>query len=223
MQSNLVRAALGCAILAFSASAATATNKPIPGIDVIVKKNPGGNAITATTDENGQITLRNLAPGDYEIDIDGPTLKATVDKISGRPLIGNGAQVLSIGIGGGFFGGSSHSSSSHQGAGPAQGTSHPSGTPTNSGDSGVSVNLNQMVATDNDSKSGNAPMITFTATVTPSSPGNAAPTGVVTFLSETPYCRDNSSQGMRIGFTVPEGPPALFKSNLRITWYTPGD
>ncbi len=235
MKTNLVRAALACAVLAVSAGASSSyaslpstvedgdgNGNELPGVHVVVKQVDGGTVLSAATDSKGYIAVDSLRPGRYEIFVDGPSLMAAVDKIAPPPKKSSG---LNVGIGGGFFGGSSHSSSSHQGAGPAQGTSHPSGTTTNSGDSGVSVNLNQMVARDSDSGSanGNVPMITFTATVNPSSPGSSAPTGTVSFLSETPYCRDTALQGMRIGFTVPEGAPVAFKSNLRVTWYSPSD
>jgi hypothetical protein len=206
MKTNSVRAAFACAVLAFTCTAAMATNKPIPGIDVIVKKNPGGNAITATTDAGGQIILKDLAPGDYEINIDGPSFVAAMDKIA--PPAPEKSSGLSVGIGG-MFGGSSHSSSAHQGAGPA-GPSHGSSSSSGGGVGvGVSVPLG---GGDSGSGVGPAPMVTFTATVTPSSPGGSAPTGTVSFLSETPYCRDVAGQGMRIGFTVPAGPEAIKNS-----------
>jgi hypothetical protein len=44
------------------------SNNPIPGIDVVVRKKPAGNAIpTAKTDGTGQATFRQLEPGTYEV------------------------------------------------------------------------------------------------------------------------------------------------------------
>ncbi|MES2002274.1 MAG: carboxypeptidase-like regulatory domain-containing protein [Pseudomonadota bacterium] len=45
-----------------------ASETPIPGVDIIVKKKPGGVAIVAnTTDKSGQFTARFAEPGDYTI------------------------------------------------------------------------------------------------------------------------------------------------------------
>lgn len=43
-------------------------NNPIPGIDVVVRKKPAGNAIgQSTTDAQGQLTFKQLGPGDYDV------------------------------------------------------------------------------------------------------------------------------------------------------------
>jgi hypothetical protein len=212
MKTNFVCAAFVCAVLTLSTSTAFATVTPIIATPVILEHDPAGIVATGTTDGDGNVTFRGLAPGKYVLIIDGPGFVAAMDRLAPPSEKKSGG--LSVGIGGGFFGGSSHSSSSHQGAGPAQGASHSGGSTTTSGDSGVSVNLNQMVARDNASGSGNgAPMITFTATVTPSSP-STTPTGTVSFMSETPYCRDVAGQGMRIGFTVPGSGTSEVKLSL---------
>ncbi len=46
---------------------------PIPGIDIIVKKNPGSQPIISTqTDVNGEFSFENLPNGDYKIWVDMP-------------------------------------------------------------------------------------------------------------------------------------------------------
>ena len=68
MKSSFVRAALAALALSFSVTAAMATNDPIPGVDIIVKKNPGGLAVVvATTDAKGKFSARVAAPGNYTL------------------------------------------------------------------------------------------------------------------------------------------------------------
>ena len=44
------------------------SNQPIPSVNVMVRKQPGGGAIsTAKTDGNGQTTFRQLEPGTYDV------------------------------------------------------------------------------------------------------------------------------------------------------------
>ncbi|MES2284167.1 MAG: T9SS type A sorting domain-containing protein [Bacteroidota bacterium] len=64
------------------------TNKPIPGIDIVVKKNPGGIAIQEViTDINGDFTLQKLPPPgtgesyDLFVDIPGLHMSGTYDII----------------------------------------------------------------------------------------------------------------------------------------------
>jgi hypothetical protein len=57
--------------LACSIPAARAANEPIPGVDIIVKKNPGGIVATAHADKVGRFTLRLTEPGDYTVTTSG--------------------------------------------------------------------------------------------------------------------------------------------------------
>jgi hypothetical protein len=51
------------------------TNKPIPGVDIIVEKNPGGGAFREVkTDANGNYSIGNLSIGQYRIFVDIPGL-----------------------------------------------------------------------------------------------------------------------------------------------------
>ena len=213
MKTNSVRAALTCAALAFTSAAALAGANPIPGVDVIVKKHPIGNSIAATSDADGRITLKGLTPGDYEITISGKTLIVTMDKLApAAPAKKESRSSFSLGIGGflGGGGGSSRSASPVQGAAPAK----PAGG-SQSGGGGIGIGMNvPLDGGDSKSDGGNAPTITFTATVSPTS---SQPTGTVSFLSETPYCRDTAGQGMRMGFTVSGSGPSDVQLSLTAT------
>ncbi|HEY4942651.1 MAG TPA: hypothetical protein VII56_14575 [Rhizomicrobium sp.] len=79
MKTNLVRAALACAVLAFTSMAAMASVDPIPGVDVIVKKN--GLAVSQTqTNGTGQVVLK-LPPGDYVLTVNGPSLVKAIARL----------------------------------------------------------------------------------------------------------------------------------------------
>ncbi len=54
-------------VLAFSGEAAWATINPVPGVDIVVRKNPGGIPVSATTDSGGTYKFIGLAPGEYEL------------------------------------------------------------------------------------------------------------------------------------------------------------
>ncbi|HEY5347040.1 MAG TPA: carboxypeptidase-like regulatory domain-containing protein [Rhizomicrobium sp.] len=95
MKTNLVRTALACAVLLLAATAAMAGD-PIPGVDVDLGKNPGGNAITATTDADGRIVFKGLTPGDYVLVIDGKSLDAAIDKSA--PHSGSGGSTIRVEI-----------------------------------------------------------------------------------------------------------------------------
>lgn len=62
-------AALALAVgLACWGSAALATNNPIPGVDIIVKKNPGDSiVVTPTSDHSGKFSVKLKEPGNYTI------------------------------------------------------------------------------------------------------------------------------------------------------------
>jgi len=68
MKSNFVRAALAVLALVLAATGAMASETPIPGVDIIVRKKPGGSAIVvATTDASGKFTARLAEPGNYSL------------------------------------------------------------------------------------------------------------------------------------------------------------
>ena len=46
-----------------------ATNDPIPGVDIIVRKNPGGIIMHLTTDKTGALDLSKLPKGRYSFEV----------------------------------------------------------------------------------------------------------------------------------------------------------
>lgn len=220
MKKNFVRAALICIALALSTTVAMATNDPIPGVDIIVEKNPGGSVVIQThTDANGSLTLRGLAPGDYVIEFGGKSLVATMDRlVPPAPVKKSSGSSFSLGIGGMFGGGSSRS---NEGKGPVGGERNsgrvtgiavdpndPSGNRMNNGGNssgGVGLGINIPIGGDGNSGSGgvNAPIISMTLTVS-GTPGGSRGTDAreSSFLSQTPYCRDTAGQGMKFGFKI---------------------
>ena len=61
---------VGLALL-LPGAAALAIGEPIPGIDIVVRKNPGGNIINAPTGSDGTYQLQGLAPGNYDLSVGG--------------------------------------------------------------------------------------------------------------------------------------------------------
>lgn len=65
---SFVAAISALAFVVMSASSAWASNQPIPGIDVVVQKKPSGAPIAkGTTDAKGEVTFKELAPGQYTV------------------------------------------------------------------------------------------------------------------------------------------------------------
>lgn len=70
---------VGLALL-LPGAAALATSNPIPGVDIIVKKNPGGIAVSAPTGADGAYQFKGLAPGNYDLSVAGQRVQTiTVD------------------------------------------------------------------------------------------------------------------------------------------------
>lgn len=85
--------ALACVTLA----GAQASNQPIPGIDVVIQKQPGGGAIVArgSTDAKGEIVLKDLPAGAYKVVLTGKPLDEPA-KIKGSTAI---VAILALGVG----------------------------------------------------------------------------------------------------------------------------
>lgn len=235
MKTNFVRAALACAVLALSATAAIAEpGKPIEGTDVGLDHKPdppGGRVANGVTDNEGNVRFGKLAPGEYVLVIDGPTLVRAMDRLA-LPVPAKHDSGPSVGLSvGGLFGGGGSHHSDHQGAGPTQG-SH--GGTHSGGGIGLGVALGD-VNGDGTPDSVVRPgdqidRIAFTLVVT-ASPGGSVTASLSgsassrapdargsTFSSETPYCRQTAGQGMHIGFTVPEGAPANVEMSIFDRW-----
>ena len=66
---SLVPCAALAAGLLIASQIVSAAGKPIPGIGVTVKKNPGKNTSNARTNQNGQFTASDLEPGSYTVSL----------------------------------------------------------------------------------------------------------------------------------------------------------
>lgn len=77
--------------------------EPIPGVDVIVRKNPGGIMVgQTTTDAKGEFTLKELPPGSFRVEIDGKSLvAATAGKRTTGPGTppGDGPPIIAVLVG----------------------------------------------------------------------------------------------------------------------------
>ncbi|HEY4941359.1 MAG TPA: prealbumin-like fold domain-containing protein [Rhizomicrobium sp.] len=157
----------------------------LTGADLIVKRGDGSVVTKMQTDDHGQITIKGLAPGDYVIEIDGPSFVAAMDRLA-PPARHDSGPSVSLGIGGMFGGGGSHHSN---------GGARPIGS-SNGGPHG-------------DSAAGGAGLVvsagaTNTSVSIPVTLAiNIGDSGK--FSSTTPYCPDTAGRGMRFGFTVPKG------------------
>jgi hypothetical protein len=214
MKMNLVRAALACCALTLAATQAAAVDtaqgkhagymwQGLAGINVSVSRvAPDGAAVAVSresTDAKGKIVLKGLAPGDYEVDIDGPSLVAAMDTVVVVAERKAEDSPVSVSIGGGLFGGSKQSKSETNGhPGMPGGSSHDN--PSSGGGVGASVSVpvggGEKAAND----LGN---LGWTGAGSIGIEIKLGPLGG--FSSQASYCRDSASHGLRIGFTVPEG------------------
>lgn len=80
MKTNLVRAALVCAVLAFTSTAATAGGDPIPGVDVVVHAHHGGSLMVQKK--------TNPTPTKPPIDLEGGKLKQNPQYETVKPMRG---------------------------------------------------------------------------------------------------------------------------------------
>ena len=71
-------AAIAAIFLGVFTDAAQAIDDPIPGVDIIVKKNPGGIAMHATTDKAGSFVFDNLGAGTYVLSVSAPQTKTAI-------------------------------------------------------------------------------------------------------------------------------------------------
>lgn len=80
-------------------------NEPIPGVDIIVRKKPGGSiVVVATTDREGRFSGRFAEPGDYTISfacrakVPCPRFAATI-AANGQPLKSSEAMTYDLTVG----------------------------------------------------------------------------------------------------------------------------
>ena|GEM_PF-2848349 len=221
MKSTSRSAALaGVFLMMSSAGALAAPGDPLSGTSVGLEGDPGDIVISrGVTDERGNVRFDNLAPGDYVIVIDGPTLAKAMDaRGPSKPERHGGGSSFSIGVGG-MFGGSHHS---HEDGGPTGGERHsgriggvavdpndPSGDRVNSGGrstGGVGLGLNVPLGGRDTSPEPGYP-ITAINIVLPSNPDAATiDWGDGSAVStETAYCHDSAVHGMKFRVTVGRG------------------
>lgn len=84
-------AIIAAVFLGLFASRALAIGDPIPGIDIVVKKNPGGqkHPISVSTNKDGTYEFKGLTPGNYDLLIDGhrvQTISVGADRSIGGVL-----------------------------------------------------------------------------------------------------------------------------------------
>jgi hypothetical protein len=197
MKSNLIRVAVGCALLMFTSTAATAEQSSgwygavdlgiaVASVNVTVKNRADNVVARLQTDAKGEIRTSSLPPGEYQMVVDGPSLVAAVDRIAPAPENKSDGPSVSLG---GFLGGSSRSSSGHEGGDHGSRSS-----------GGVGLGITLPLGHDNPP---------------PGDPIIYTPNGIIiiaglaisgtSFSSVTPYCRDTAAHGMVIGFTIPSG------------------
>lgn len=69
LKPSTVRTTLVAAMLLVLSVTSASAGRPVPGVDVIVEKNPGGVAVgTVTSDKDGEFEFANLKPGKYLLD-----------------------------------------------------------------------------------------------------------------------------------------------------------
>ncbi|HVU19428.1 MAG TPA: hypothetical protein VHE09_01775, partial [Rhizomicrobium sp.] len=202
-------ATCACAIAIAAANPALATVKPIAGTDVGLERDPGNSIVTrGSTNADGNISFRDLAPGHYTLTIDSKSLSAAIEKARSANANKKSGSSLSIGVGGVFGGGSSHSSSSHQDTkgGPAYG--HPDKTThSSSSGGGIGVGLSIPVGGSSDSgdkRESSTETVVVTGSRIPQEGLSAAGSGVPFISTKTPL-RPADSGDIGIGFDVPQG------------------
>ena len=94
-----VIAALFLGLFAGSASA----GDPIPGLDVKLGKNPGGQGIHATTDSSGHFVFENLAAGTYTLAAAAPQTRVQINTTRSNikhpgVSVTNGVQVVTVSV-----------------------------------------------------------------------------------------------------------------------------
>ena len=63
-------------------------NNPIPGVDIIVRKNPGGIAVSAPTSKDGSYEFTGLEPGQYDLTVGGQRVEQAITVGAERGLTG---------------------------------------------------------------------------------------------------------------------------------------
>jgi hypothetical protein len=71
-----------CAAIIFVASFSLCQAAPIPGINIVIKRNPGGIITRTTSDANGTFTFRSVPPGTYTLTTTEREVSAALTKFA---------------------------------------------------------------------------------------------------------------------------------------------
>jgi Carboxypeptidase regulatory-like domain len=96
MTRHLARNMLFCLVLALALPGTAMAGNPIPSIDVIVRKNPGGDNLMVHTDGSGRARLEGLVPGNYTLTVRGQSLVAAMDRLA-APARRSGSGRIAVG------------------------------------------------------------------------------------------------------------------------------
>jgi hypothetical protein len=176
------------------------------GVMVVVKSEPAGQVVVRThTDKKGVVELSDLKPGEYEIDIDGPSLAKAMDTVVVTTERKAEDSPVNIGIGGSLFGGggSGHSGSGHPGTPTGGGAGHGGSGGGAGGGVGVTIPIGG-----NPDTHPTAPSLSITISY-PEPPGlySTSPVSAVgqqEFSVSMLFCPDAKGD-VRIHFTVLQG------------------
>ena len=81
----ILSAVFGVVLFGFGfANFAMASISPIPGVDIIVRREPGGIAIQVKTGADGTYKFTGLAPGTYDLIIPGQPVKLVTVSTDGK-------------------------------------------------------------------------------------------------------------------------------------------
>jgi len=61
-------------------------SNPVPGVDIVVRKKPGGVPFIVHTDGTGTFTLGMLTSGEYTIELSANSLRSAIDKLDQKPI-----------------------------------------------------------------------------------------------------------------------------------------
>lgn len=94
-RNSVLALAFVTALAAATSSLGAFANDPIPGVDIMIKRNPGGIAVQAKTDSAGHFTLSGLTPGKYTLQLASKSLDMAIRKLDPK----GASHMVSIKIG----------------------------------------------------------------------------------------------------------------------------
>lgn len=76
---------------------ALASSNPIPGVGIVVKRNPGSSTSRTKTDKEGNFKFDKLEPGTYTLEVQSDDLAKSMAKLESRPPARAGHAMASTG------------------------------------------------------------------------------------------------------------------------------